>query len=105
MSNYVQNLRRLALAGAFSALAATGAVAADVVCKQCVDTSDIAKGAVSRSRLKVGAVSFSKLNAILQQRIIDLETAANPSIVGRNFPPIAKLAVGMGATMRLFSGV
>lgn len=73
MSYYINELRTLALAGALSALAMTGAWAADVNCNKCVGTSDIAKGAVNASRLKAGAVRNGKIadDAVTGVKILD----------------------------------
>ena len=61
MSNYIKQLRTLALAGALSGFAMSGAWADDLVCKKCVDTSDIAKKAITASRIKGGAVKTGKI--------------------------------------------
>lgn len=47
--------------------------ASDVDCGKCVDTSDIARQAVSNARIKKNTIKFNRLNRALQQRIQDLE--------------------------------
>ena len=73
MSKHINSLRTLALAGALSGFAMTGAGAADLVCNKCVDTSDIAKQAVSANRLKAGAVRTGKIadGAVTGTKILD----------------------------------
>ena len=80
MSSYLENLARpLALIGAASLLslslpgAATAQVVVDIICDECVDTEDIASGAVTRDKIADGAVNFRKLalGAVTTGRIRD----------------------------------
>ena len=77
MTHILEHLCRLALVGSLASVGLAGAAvaqnASDLDCGKCVDTSDIARQAVSNGRIKKNTIKFNRLNRALQQRIQDLE--------------------------------